>query len=104
MNNSRHGSFLNPSTSSKQNKINERIEMLYLREEERKARLDHIREEKEAREMAECTFAPNTMPDKLNKSHRGFRTRYEDHDIVDRLYAPQKTKYEILEEMRKERE
>lgn len=78
--------------------------MLYLREEERKAKLDHIREQKEALEMAECTFAPNTLPAKLNRSHRGFRRRCEDHDIVDRLYAPQKTKYEILEEMKQERE
>ena len=62
--------------------------MLYLKEEERKARLDHIREEKEAREMAECTFKPNSMSSKLNRSRRGFRRRCEDHDIVDRLYAP----------------
>jgi hypothetical protein len=50
-----------------------------MRENERKAKLDHIRIEREAIEMAECTFIPNTTGDRFSESSRYRNSRQEEN-------------------------
>lgn len=89
---------------NQENKAKDRVELLYMRENERKAKLDHIRVEREAIEMAECTFVPNTVGEKYSEGSRYRKSRIEDGQIVDRLYATLQTKYDLLEEMKQERD
>lgn len=85
-------------------KTNMRVEQLYFKNTVKEETLERKRQAKANEAKKECTFQPNlTKTQKFNSSHVN-RTNKSSYTVVDRLYEDLSTKYDMLEDVKQQRQ